>query len=289
MDKITVNAYAKINLGLDVTGRRSDGYHTVKMIMQTIQLYDKLTVTLTRQPDIHIKSNLAYLPVNENNLVYAAADLFRRTYNIKSGIHINLVKRIPVAAGMAGGSADAAATLHAMNRLFETGVPLDELQKLGLTLGADVPFCLMNGTALSEGIGEILTPLMPPPPCRVLIVKPSFSISTRMVYEKLDSGISHHPDIDGILDSISNPDINKMCSCLENVLETVSVEMYPEISQIKSKMLELGANGSLMSGSGPTVFGLFTDNAAAEKAFYEFKVSSYGRQTFLVDMYNPQV
>ena len=289
MDNINLKAYAKINLALDVIGRRPNGYHDVRMIMQTIRLYDKVNIKRIQTNDIIVKTNLHYLPTNENNLVYAAAKLFKETLKIKDGVHVNLEKRIPVAAGMAGGSTDAAATLWGLNEMFETKLTLEELMKLGVTLGADVPYCLLRGTALSEGIGEILTPLDNAPPCLCLVVKPPISVSTKFVYENLvlDSNIEH-PNIDGMIKAIHSRDLLKVSSLLGNVLESVTLQEYPQIKQIKDELLSLGATGALMSGSGPTVFGLFNDKKLAEKAFYQFKVGEYGKQTFLTSFYHPK-
>jgi len=288
MNRIRLKAHAKINLGLDVIRKREDGYHEVRMIMQTIGLYDKLTITRTNNPSIVITTNLHYLPTDENNLVYKAVSLIRREYHIEQGVYINLEKKIPVAAGMAGGSADAAAALYGMNRLFNLKLKKKDLMKLGLGLGADIPYCIMRGTVLSEGIGEILTPLPPFPSCHVLIVKPGISVSTKHVYEnlKLDEN-TKHPDIDGIVACIKNNDLKGAVSLFGNVLETVTVKEYPIINEIKEKMYEYGAITSLMSGSGPSVFGLFDDLKKAEKAFYQFKVGNLGKQVFLTHLYQP--
>lgn len=288
MNTIRLKAHAKINLGLDVVRKREDGYHEVRMIMQTIGLYDKLTISKTNNTSIVIKTNLHYLPTDESNLVYKAVSLIREEYNIKQGVYINLEKKIPVAAGMAGGSSDAAATLYGMNRLFNLNLKRKDLINLGLGLGADVPYCILRGTALSEGIGEILTPLPPFPACHVLIVKPGISVSTKYVYErlKLDEN-TMHPDIDGIVACIANKDLKGAASLFGNVLETVTMKEYPVIGDIKDKMYEYGAITSLMSGSGPTVFGLFTDLKKAEKAFYQFKVNNLGKQVFLTNLYQP--
>lgn len=289
MDLITRKAYAKINLALDVIGKRDNGYHDVRMIMQSIKLYDKITIKPTQNPEIIIKTNLHYLPTNENNIVYAAAKLFRETYDIQDGFYITLEKKIPVAAGMAGGSSDAAATLKALNQLYDMNLSIEELMKLSVSLGADVPYCLMYGTALSEGIGEILTPLRPAPNFHCLIVKPPVSVSTKYVYENLDlSQRTQAPDIDGMVEAIHDHDSEGIVRRLSNVLETVTLKAHPEIEEIKKEMLKQGALNCLMSGSGPTVFGLFDDITAAEKAFYAFKVGPYGKQTFLTQFYQPE-
>lgn len=281
MDSIHIRAYAKINLGLDVLSRRADGYHEVRMIMQTVRLFDKLTVRKIRTNSISIKTNLNYLPTDENNLIYRAANLFFQSAGLKPQVHITLQKHIPVAAGMAGGSSDAAAVLTALNELFCTGMDLAALQEIGLHIGADVPYCLLQGTALSEGIGEILTPLPPAPQCYCLIVKPPASVSTKYVYENLCLDEITHPDIDAQLGAIRTGSLKELCGALGNVLESVTLKKHPEISAIKAQMLSLGALGALMSGSGPTVFGLFEDRTAAEQAYYRFKIGEYGRQTYL--------
>ena len=287
MKEISVKALAKINLGLDVVRRREDGYHEVRMIMQTIHLYDLLEIQKIREPEIQIVSNLSFLPVNENNLVYKAARLLQEEFALTDGISIKLTKRIPVAAGMAGGSTDAAAMLYAMNQLYDLGLSRRELMKRGVQIGADVPYCLMRGTALAEGIGEKLTPLPPMPKCQILIAKPPISVSTKMVYEKLDScEIKEHPDIDGILDGLKNQDLEQVAASMGNVLEKVTVEAYPVIAQIKECMMEAGALGAMMSGSGPTVFGIFRDRRTAKEAFTKVKAQNLAKQIYLANVHN---
>lgn len=286
MREFEIKANGKINLGLDVVGRREDGYHLVRMVMQTVRLYDRLRMFSTGNGVISIESNLRYLPNNENNLVYKAIDLVRNEYGITDGMKVKLEKRIPVAAGMAGGSADCAAALKAMNRMYKLDMSNERLCELGLKLGADVPYCIMGGTALAEGIGEKLTPISKVPAARVLLVKPNINISTKVVYERIDSQENiAHPDIDAIISSIDKADIAGLCANMGNVLETVSCGDYPVINRIKDRMRELGAIGAMMSGSGPTVFGIFTDKAAAEHAFYEFKGGEFGRNTFLTGFF----
>lgn len=288
MDTVKLKAYAKINLGLDVIRKREDGYHEVRMIMQTIGLYDKISINATNHPSIKVKTNLHYLPTDKNNLVYKAAALMKETFQIKEGVYIHLEKRIPVAAGMAGGSADAATTLYGMSRLFHLNLKTEQLLKLAVQIGADVPYCILRGTALSEGIGEILTPLPPFPTCYVLIVKPNISVSTKFVYENLHlDTVTNHPDIDGIMKHIKEQDLYGASKLFGNVLETVTEKEYPIITDIKNKMQENGAIVSLMSGSGPTVFGLFDNEKVAEKAFYEFKVSLLGKQVYLTNLFQP--
>ncbi|MDF2871018.1 MAG: 4-diphosphocytidyl-2C-methyl-D-erythritol kinase [Anaerocolumna sp.] len=288
MNSIKLKAYAKINLGLDVVRKREDGYHEVRMIMQTIGLYDKVSILRTNNTSITVKTNLPYLPTDENNLVYKAAALIKKNYNINQGVHIILDKKIPVAAGLAGGSSDAAAVLYGLNRLFHLNLSKEELSELGLQLGADVPYCLLRGTALSEGIGEILTPISPFPSCHILIVKPGINVSTKHVYEhlKLDEH-THHPNIDAILTAISNRDLKCAVSHFGNVLESVTINEYPVIGQIKEELTAFGAIVSMMSGSGPTVFGLFDSREKAEKAFFQLKAEKSYKQVYLTGLYQP--
>lgn len=285
MNHISIKSYAKINLGLDVLGTLPNGYHTLKMIMQTITLSDSLFFEKRNDNKIILKTNLPFLPVNEKNIVYQAIRLFMDTMHISSGIFCTITKHIPVAAGMAGGSGNAAAALKAMDALFDTGLSEKALAELGVKLGADVPYCLMGGTALAEGIGDMLTPLPKPPKAKVLIVKPSVSVSTKDVYTNLvlDDN-TKHPDIDACIKALKDGALNELCDHLGNVLEDVTVKLHPCIADIKAKMLELGADGSLMSGSGPSVFGLYADEDKAGKAYEYFKaVPEYGRNTFLCD------
>lgn len=269
MDSMWINAPAKINLGLDVTRRREDGYHEVKMIMQSIRLFDRLTLTKTKTPGIHLSTNLSFLPVNEDNLVYKSARLLLDEFHITEGLDIRLDKRIPVAAGMAGGSTDAASCMLAVNRLFGLRLSNKDLMERGVKLGADIPYCIMKGTALSEGIGEVLSRLPGAPDCYVLIAKPGFHVSTRSVYSnlRLDEH-TVHPDIDAMIACIRENDLYGMCEKMANILETVTIPEHPEIESIKAVMMENGALGSLMSGSGPTVFGIF-DNMKEAKAAKE--------------------
>ena len=286
MDTIELRAYAKINLALDVLGTRPDGYHDVRMIMQTVQLADRLTIRPIAKKEIILTSNLGFLPAGKGNLVYDAAEAFFAEMGSREGVAIELEKHIPVAAGLAGGSTDAAAALIGLNEMFETGYSLEKLQEIGVRLGADVPYCLMGKTALSEGIGEILTPIPAPPACHVLLVKPNVSVSTRFVYEHLAlTGETVHPDIDGMLEAIRFQDYRGVVDSLGNILETVTVPHYPEIRSIKEELINLGADGALMSGSGPTVFGLFSDPEKARAAYYRFKTGEYG-QTFLTEFMN---
>lgn len=286
-DTITLKALAKINLGLDVLGRRDNGYHDVRMVMQTIYLYDNVTIKKTEKAEIRLKTNLFYLPINEDNIAYKAAKMLMDEFALTEGVEITLEKRIPVAAGLAGGSSNAAAVLVGMNRLFSLGLTLEELMKRGVLLGADVPYCVMRGTVLAEGIGEILTPLSPLPKCHVLIAKPGINVSTKDVYEKLDSKeIANHPDIEGILEGLEKQDLRKVVSSMGNVLEEVTIQMYPVIDQIKQVMKEAGAMNAMMSGSGPTVFGIFDDRAAAKEALKRIRSSRFAKQVYLANVHN---
>lgn len=284
---ISLKALAKINLGLDVVRRREDGYHEVRMIMQTIQLYDRLDIKRTQEPGIQIQTNLSFLPVNENNLIYKAAKLLMDEFSITDGVSVKLDKRIPVAAGMAGGSTDAAAMLIGVNRLFSLGLTKRELMERGVQIGADVPYCIMRGTALAEGIGEALSPLPPMVKCPVLIAKPSISVSTKFVYQnlKLDD-TTIHPDIDRLIDDIKAKNLHDIAAHMGNVLETVTIPNYPVIDEIKKHMLSNGALGAMMSGSGPTVFGLFDDEDTAKKAYKAMRSSHLARQVYLTSVYN---
>ncbi len=267
MEQMQLRAMAKINLGLDVIRRREEGYHEVKMVMQTIRLFDRIVMTKTKRTGIELESNLHFLPLNETNLAWKAADLMIKKGKLTQGVHIYLQKRIPVSAGMAGGSADAAAVLFGMNRMFHMGYSEEELKEIGVTLGADVPYCLMRGTALAEGIGEKLSMIAPCPRCYVLIAKPGISVSTKFVYENLHADtITDHPDIDALVHAIEAGSLEQMIPHMGNVLERVSIGEYPVIGEIKEKMMECGAKISLMSGSGPTVFGLFDDLDTVMKA-----------------------
>ena len=287
MEKLELKALVKINLGLDVLGRRENGYHDVRMIMQTLYLYDNVTLQKKAEPGIEIESNLFYLPKDENNIAWKAAQMLMEEFDLPGGIRISLEKRIPVAAGMAGGSSNAAAVLYGMNQMYQLGLSQEELMQRGVKLGADVPYCIMRGTVLAEGIGEELTPLMPMPKCQILIAKPPISVSTKMVYEKLDSReIKNHPDIDGIIEGLEQRSLEKVAASMGNVLEQVTVEAYPVIARIKECMLKNGALGAMMSGSGPTVFGIFKDRKTAKMAYNRVKAQGLARQVYVVNVHN---
>lgn len=287
MDEISLKALAKINLGLDVVRRREDGYHEVRMVMQTINLYDRLDIVKTKEPGISIKTNISFLPVNENNLIYKAGKLLMDEFGITEGVSVKLNKRIPIAAGMAGGSTDAAAMMYGINKLFDLGLSRKALMERGVKIGADVPYCIMRGTALAEGIGEELTQLSPMVRCPILIAKPSISVSTKFVYQnlKLDEN-TVHPDIDKLVEDIRKKDLGKIASDMGNVLETVTIPNYPVIAEIKDRMLQSGAVNSMMSGSGPTVFGIFDDEETARKAYADMKSAGLAKQVYLTTVFN---
>jgi len=286
MNDISVKALAKVNLGLDVIRRREDGYHEVCMVMQTIHLYDRLDIAKNQSGEITMETNLAFLPTNENNLVYKAAKLLCDEFGIKDGIHVNLKKRIPVAAGMAGGSTDAAAVLYGVNKIFDLGLSTEQLMERGVKIGADVPYCIMRGTALAEGIGEKLTQLPPMVKCPILIAKPAISVSTKFVYENLKLDGIKHPDMQKLIADIKEKDLHKVAADMGNVLESVTIPAYPVIADIKENMMNHGAVGSMMSGSGPTVFGLFEDEKTAENAYEAMKKSGLAKQIYLTTIYN---
>lgn len=286
MKKVIKKAYAKINLGLDVLRRRADGYHEVKMIMQTIDLYDTLEFTVSKDEGVTLVINGSDLSAGEDNLIYKAARLLLADAGIAKGVNITLEKRIPIAAGMAGGSSDAAATLWGLNELFDLGYSEKELQVLGVKLGADIPYCLSGGTAVSEGIGEILTPLSSPPACYLAVAKPDIDVSTKYVYEHLRADqLPYHPDIDGMTDAIKNGDLSGITKRMGNVLETVTIPAYPIIDSIKECMKKAGADNALMSGSGPTVFGIFGKKEDAETAADRIKRECLADQVFVTGWY----
>ena len=310
--KIELQAYGKVNLGLDVLRRRPDGYHDldmimqmvdvyddivitknktgkieVKMIMQTVKLHDTLTFETVDEDVIVLSTNADELPVNEDNLVYKACRMLKQEYQITRGIRVFLQKELPVAAGMAGGSADAAAALIGMNKIFDLQIPKHKLMEYGVKLGADVPYCIMKGTALSEGIGEKLTALAPMPDCYILLAKPPIAVSTKMVYENLHANeLKEHPDIDGMVIALEEHSLQGITERMENVLETVTQVRYPVIAEIKACMKECGAMNSLMSGSGPTVFGIFTEKEKAEKAADAIRSRKLAKQVFVTQPYN---
>lgn len=282
-----LRALAKINLGLDVLRKREDGYHEVRMVMQTIRMYDQLELKRSSQSGIRLQTNRSYLPTGEGNLVYRAAQLLMEEFQVKDGIDIRLEKFIPVAAGMAGGSSDAAAAMVGVNRIFHLGLSQEELMERAVKIGADVPYCILRGTALAEGIGERLSELPPMPECWILIGKPGISVSTRFVYGNLKANqLEEHPDMEGLLQGLRNKDLKAMCASMGNVLETVTIPAYPVIEQIKDQMRQAGALQAMMSGSGPTVFGIFDDYTKAKEACTRLRRGRLAKQVFLTTPYN---
>lgn len=287
MDRLELKAMGKINLGLDVLGKRENGYHSVRMVMQTVYLYDRVVLSKKETPGVEIENNLFFLPSNENNLAVRAAKLLIEKFKITQGVHIVLDKRIPVSAGMAGGSADAAAVLFGMNRMFCLGLKEEEMRELSVKLGADVPYCIMRGTALAEGIGEVLTPLPQCPRCYVLLAKPPVNVSTKLVYERLDALDEYeHPDIDGILRGLEKQDIREIAASMGNVLENVTIGEYPVIETMKEIMKSEGALNAMMSGSGPTVFGLFEERGSAVKAANRIKELKLAKQVYVTSIHH---
>ncbi len=280
-----LRALAKINLGLDILRKREDGYHEVRMIMQTIQMYDVLKMKKVKKPGISLSVNYPYIPSDERNLVYKAAKLLMDEFQVKEGVDICLEKFIPVAAGMAGGSSDAAAAMVGINRLFKLGLSERELMDRAVNIGADVPYCIMRGTALAEGIGEKLTRIAQIPDCFVLIGKPGISVSTKMAYESLQlDKISSHPDIDGMIRDIENGDLLTMTEKMGNVFEPGIIEKYPVIGEIKDLMEDNGALKAMMSGSGPTVFGIFDDREKMEAAAAVLRESGLAKTVFATEV-----
>lgn len=288
MEQLYLKAYGKINLALDVLRKREDGYHDVRMVMQTVGIFDGVEITRTNTGKIEIETNLFYLPTDENNIVYKAAKMLFDEFGITAGVKIVLKKFIPVSAGMAGGSTDAAAVMFGINRLFNLRLSMEQLMERGVKIGADVPYCLMRGTALSEGIGEKLTRLPDMIKCPVLIAKPPISVSTKFVYENLNlENVTVHPDIDGMIEALERRDLDGVALRLGNVLETVTAKEYPVIEELKKIMMEENAINSIMSGSGPTVFGLFRTEEDAYSAKERIKESGYTKQAYVTYMYIP--
>lgn len=284
MRSVVLKARAKINLGLDVVGKREDGYHLVRMVMQSLKLYDRLEMQIVPEGEIRIRSNLSFLPTDSSNLIWKAADMLRQEFQIREGVSVDLDKRIPVAAGMAGGSADAAAVLVGMNRLFRLNLSREDLMARGLKLGADVPFCVMRGTALSEGIGEKLTELPPMPSCKIVVAKPGVSVSTKGTYAALDQLEGwKHPDIDGVIRALEQGSLRDIADCMGNVLELVTAPGCPAIAEIERVLREQGAEGAMMSGSGPTVFGIFREEEKARRACSAVRKSGAARQVYLTE------
>lgn len=282
MDKLQLKAYGKINLGLDVIRKRPDGYHDLDMIMQMVDVYDDVIIEKKAGEEIVVKADAAVLSNGKDNLAYMAAKMLFDEFGIKSGVEITIHKRIPIAGGMAGGSSDCATTLIGINEMFNLGLSKQQLMERGVKLGADVPYCVIGGTAIARGIGEVLTPLPTPPQCHVIIAKPPISVSTAYVYGHIrPDEITKRPDIEQMTLAIKEQDLNKLSNLLYNVMEEVTVSEYPVIEKLKSIMLENGALSSIMSGSGPTVFGLFDDREKAQAAMKALESKELTEQLYL--------
>ena len=289
MKQIHRKAMAKINLGLDVVGKRPDGYHDLRMIMQTVNLYDRVKLTATRSPGVRVKTNLRFLPTDRGNHAYQAAQMLIDEFGIKDGVFIDLEKHIPVAAGLAGGSSDAAAVLVGMNLLFGLGLSSEQLRLRGVKIGADVPYCIMRGTALAEGIGDRLTSLPGIPRCSIVVAKPDLRVSTKYVYTHLHLDENTvHPDIDAQIEAIRAGDLKGMCACCGNVLESVTETAYPKISELKKTMMDGGALVSMMSGSGPSVFGIFDEKEKAQAVYEQLRSQQDQAQVFLASPFFPR-
>ena len=280
-----LRAFAKINLGLDILRKREDGYHEVRMTMRTIQMYDVLEMKKVKKPGISLSVNYPYIPSDERNLVYKAAKLLMDEFQVKEGVDIRLEKFIPVAAGMAGGSSDAAAAMVGINHLFKLGLSEKDLMDRAVNIGADDPYCIMRGTALAEGIGEKLTRIAQVPDCYVLIGKPGIGVSTKTAYESLQlDKIQSHPDIDGMIRDIENGNLLAMTDKMGNVFESGIIGKYPVIGEIKDLMEANGALKAMMSGSGPTVFGIFDDREKMEAAAAVLRQSNLAKTVFATEV-----
>ena len=285
MDKIELKAYGKINIGLDVIRKREDGYHDLDMIMQTVGVYDDVIISRedgTQTYEIEVSTDADILPNDKGNLAFMAAKVLMEAYDIKSKVKIYINKRIPIAGGMAGGSADCAAVLRGVNKLFQLGLTDEQLQEYGVKLGADVPYCIVGGTKRAQGIGEILTDLPTPPKCYVIIAKPIAFVSTKFVYSHIrPAQIENHPDIDGIIESIKAGDLYGMCEKIANVMEDVTIPEYPIIQKVKDILKSNGAVNALMSGSGPTVFGIYDDEEKAKQSMDVLSGKEFVSQLYL--------
>lgn len=285
MDKIELKAYGKINIGLDIIRKREDGYHDLDMIMQTVGVYDDVIISRedgTQTYEIEVSTDADILPNDKGNLAFMAAKVLMEAYDIKSKVKIHINKRIPIAGGMAGGSADCAAVLRGVNKLFQLGLTDEQLQEYGVKLGADVPYCIVGGTKRAQGIGEILTDLPTPPKCYVIIAKPDAFVSTKFVYSHIrPAQIENHPDIDGIIESIKAGDLYGMCEKIANVMEDVTIPEYPIIQKVKDILKSNGAVNALMSGSGPTVFGIYDDEEKAKQSMDALSGKEFVSQLYL--------
>lgn len=283
--KILEKAPAKINLSLDVLGLRADGYHDVRMVMTTIDLADRVECESIADDAILLRTSETYIPEDERNFAYQAADLIKKKYTIKEGVRLFIQKKIPVAAGLAGGSSDAAATIRALDRLWSLGMTHKDMQEIALQIGSDVPFCLRGGTALASGRGELIETLPDLPPCWVVLVKPDVSVSTGQIYKEWDQQEAIHPNVDAMVEAVRAHNFEAICHQLGNTLEPVTVKKVADIARIKEHMRAIGAEGILMSGSGPTVFGLTQKESRMQRLFNGMK--GYCREVHAVRLSKP--
>ena len=287
MKQIKLDAYGKINLGLDVLGKRDDGYHDLDMIMQSVDLADKIIITKNDSGEITVKSNTGKIPNDESNLAYKAAKVLIDEFDIKKGVEIEIEKNIPISGGMAGGSTDCAAVLKGMNKLFKLKLSEQDLMDRGVKLGADVPYCIMGKTARAQGIGEILTPIPNKLKGYIVLAKPPISVSTGFVYGRIDEvEVKNKPDTEAMIEAIKNKDLKALSDTICNVLEEVTIPDYPIVQEIKDKMMAHGALNSMMTGSGPTVFGLYDDKKKAIETVDALKESRTLEQLYLVKFVN---
>lgn len=266
-----VKAPAKINLTLDVLYKRPDNYHEVEMIMTTIDLSDRIGLEERNDGKIIITTSNGNIPDDQRNLAYQAALLMKNTYHIDKGVTITIDKEIPVAAGLAGGSSDAAATIRGLNELWDLKLTNDTLAELGAKIGSDVPFCVYGGTALATGRGEKIKALQTPPTCWVVLAKPKIGVSTASVYGGLNLQNVEHPNTKQMIQALEEGDYELMCRSVGNVLETVTCKLYPEVDIIKEQMKRFGVDAALMSGSGPTVFGLVDSESRLNRVYNGLK------------------
>lgn len=280
MEAVNLKCPAKINLSLDVVGERRDGYHLLRTIMQSVSLYDEVEIKKNKS-GINIECDIKDIPIDEKNTAYKAAKLMIDEFSLDFGFDISIHKNIPYAAGLAGGSADAAGVIKGISKLMNLNLNLDDMKSIGLKVGADVPYCLIGGTALSEGIGEIITPLKEIPLTYFVIAKPDLFVSTMEVFKKLRMDeIPRHPDTDKLIKYIEDGNIKLLSEDMANVLETVTIKEHPIIFEIKKIMRDFDALGSIMSGSGPSVFGVFDNMPLAEKCYHRLR--DYLKDVFLV-------
>ncbi|MCA0985639.1 4-(cytidine 5'-diphospho)-2-C-methyl-D-erythritol kinase [Halobacillus yeomjeoni] len=280
--QILEKAPAKINLSLDVLHKRDDGFHEVEMVMTTVDLADRIELTLLEEDTIRVESESRFVPNDERNLAYRAAKLLKDTYDVKQGVRIFIEKNIPVAAGLAGGSSDAAAVLRGVNKLWDLNIDLDDLADLGSQIGSDVSFCVYGGTAHATGRGEKVTQLPAPPSCWVVLAKPPIGVSTQSVYQNLKLDGAIHPDTNAMIQAIQAHDFNSICKEVGNTLEGVTLSLHKEVAQIKDQMREAGADAVLMSGSGPTVFSLVEQDARAQRIYNSLK--GFCNEVYIVRM-----